>query len=561
MISKEELERLYWDEGLSHKEISEKIDVSRSTVSKWCRDYNIKTRKNLKPTKKELKKLYWEDGLTQKEIGKNLGIAHSTVSTWMNRLGIETKGKYYITEERLKNLYIDQELSDKEIAKLEKVSRTTIADLRGLYGIERQVFKISKKELKKLYIEKGLVDKEIAKIKGVAKSTITKWRHKYNINRKRRIMTNREKINEELKKKSTANHLVQIKKGYKYKGHKKKLELICSCGHEYASSYKVIKQYIREHGGFYHCPMDRERKVWNYKAVKNLFEKHDCKLISKNYKNPNQKLKFICHCGNEYSKSLNQFKGSPRCYECGNKLIADAQSFDYEYVKKYFEEHNCKLLSKTYKNAQQGLEYICECGDKSIVSFSHFKAGRRCKKCGIEKRAEQHRHDYDYVKKYFKKHGCELLSKEYINTKEKMKYICSCGNVSEIDFDHFKQGNRCGKCRESKGERIINKWLEDKGFEFEREVTFPDCILTKHLRYDFGILNNNGKFQILIGYHGKQHYEVVEYFGGKEGFKLRKERDKKKRKYAKDNGIKFLEIPYWKQNNIEEILERELTAI
>lgn len=48
------------------------------------------------------------------------------------------------------------------------------------------------------------------------------------------------------------------------------------------------------------------------------------------------------------------------------------------------------------------------------------------------------------VKKYFIDHGCKLLKKKYINAHVKMKYLCSCNNISYINLNNFKNGKRCG---------------------------------------------------------------------------------------------------------------------
>ena len=56
----------------------------------------------------------------------------------------------------------------------------------------------------------------------------------------------------------------------------------------------------------------------------------------------------------------------------------------------------------------------------------------------------------EYVKGYFDEQGCELLEKEYKNSKTKMRYRCSCGNVSEIAFTTFKAGHRCNICGSKK---------------------------------------------------------------------------------------------------------------
>ena len=47
------------------------------------------------------------------------------------------------------------------------------------------------------------------------------------------------------------------------------------------------------------------------------------------------------------------------------------------------------------------------------------------------------------VAKYFKQQGCILLD-EYTGALNKMKYQCSCGRISSINWNHFSQGKRCG---------------------------------------------------------------------------------------------------------------------
>ncbi len=52
----------------------------------------------------------------------------------------------------------------------------------------------------------------------------------------------------------------------------------------------------------------------------------------------------------------------------------------------------------------------------------------------------------EYVSQRFKEYGCELLEKEYKNSKVKMKYKCKCGSVSETSFRNFKKGTGCVDC-------------------------------------------------------------------------------------------------------------------
>ena len=77
------------------------------------------------------------------------------------------------------------------------------------------------------------------------------------------------------------------------------------------------------------------------------------------------------------------------------------------------------------------------------------------------------------VKRHFKDHNCKLLEKEYINCKIKMRYRCSCKNISEITFDNFRQGYRCKKCG-------IKRVAEKRKFSYKKVKKYfkdHDCEL------------------------------------------------------------------------------------
>ena len=74
-----------------------------------------------------------------------------------------------------------------------------------------------------------------------------------------------------------------------------------------------------------------------------------------------------------------------------------------------------------------------------------------------------------HIKKYFKEKGCVLLENEYINCSTKMKYICICGNQSNICLNSFKNGHRCGCARKTinkLSQDKIRKEIEVKGYQF-----------------------------------------------------------------------------------------------
>ena len=67
VISKVELDEMYWDRGMSQLEITNEIGVSQMTVSNWMRKYGIKSRTNsesklgnaVKPSKENLEDMYF----------------------------------------------------------------------------------------------------------------------------------------------------------------------------------------------------------------------------------------------------------------------------------------------------------------------------------------------------------------------------------------------------------------------------------------------------------------------------------------------------------------------
>ena len=70
------------------------------------------------------------------------------------------------------------------------------------------------------------------------------------------------------------------------------------------------------------------------------------------------------------------------------------------------------------------------------------------------------------------------------------------------------------------------------------------------------MLNKDGTIKCLIECQGEQHYKPVDEFGGEVQFEIQKKNDERKRKYAAEHGISFLEITYKnkKYENVEKFL-------
>lgn len=119
----------------------------------------------------------------------------------------------------------------------------------------------------------------------------------------------------------------------------------------------------------------------------------------------------------------------------------------YNYIKNLFVSNNCILLTENIDSFNQKLDYICECGNKSEITFSRFKIGNRCKACSNKKIGDMKRPDYKNVKKDIESKGLILLEKEYKNNSTPMKCICLCGEIVYKTYGNIKKGAiRCKKC-------------------------------------------------------------------------------------------------------------------
>ena len=120
-------------------------------------------------------------------------------------------------------------------------------------------------------------------------------------------------------------------------------------------------------------------------------------------------------------------------------------------------------------------------------------------------------------------------------------------------------GNGCPKCCnfDSKACKKIEKFLQVHNFDYVREFKIKECKYKYLLPFDFAILLKD-KIKLLIEYDGEQHYKPIKHFGGEENFQLTRKRDGIKNEYCNKNNIKLLRINYMQENEIEEILKREL---
>jgi len=123
-------------------------------------------------------------------------------------------------------------------------------------------------------------------------------------------------------------------------------------------------------------------------------------------------------------------------------------------------------------------------------------------------------------------------------------YKCICKKCSHIWFatpNNLTNRKGCPKCKSSKGEKEIERWLKERNINFIPQYRFKDCRNKKPLPFDFYLTELN----ICIEYDGEQHFRPMGFGGNaQEKFQRTKINDKIKNQFCKQKRIKLLRISF-----------------
>jgi very-short-patch-repair endonuclease len=263
-------------------------------------------------------------------------------------------------------------------------------------------------------------------------------------------------------------------------------------------------------------------------------------------------ITIICPIHGEFSQAAQSHYGKKYgCQKCCKQhqkninFISDAKKihnnkYDYSLVE--------------YINNKVKVKIICpEHGVFEQRPDCHL-TGRKCYKCSknsmvdkIRKPVHQFINECNLIHNY--KYDYSLV--EYKGSFKKVKIICKIHGVfNQKPHDHLG-GCGCPICKSSKGGLTIKEWLDSNNIKYVQEYKYNDCRNILPLPFDFYLPDHN----MCIEYDGKQHHKVNYFFGGENGLKETKKRDKIKDIYCIDNNILLLRIRY------DEIIVDELNKV
>lgn len=285
-----------------------------------------------------------------------------------------------------------------------------------------------------------------------------------------------------------------------------------------------------------------EKFIEESKAING--NKYDYSLTE--YKGAGVKVKIICPIHGVFEvQPNNHLKRGDACQKCGwhNLLKNSNEKIINKFKKIHGEKYNYSKIE--YINNSSKLIILCPQHGKFNQSFNSHSAGHGCPSCGVNSRIILNSsNSKEFIDKaniiHFNKYDYSKIN--YINNYSKIEIICpKHGSFKQQPSIHLSD-HGCPKCKQSKGERSIAVYLENKKIPYLQEHKFFDCINpnTKHkLRFDFWLPKQN----TIIEYDGRQHFFSSKYFGEK-SFEHTQYTDKLKNEYCYNNNIRLIRIKY-----------------
>jgi hypothetical protein len=266
-----------------------------------------------------------------------------------------------------------------------------------------------------------------------------------------------------------------------------------------------------------------------------------------NYKNNSTKVHIICPQGHSFFQTANSHLNGRGCSTCANKNITTER-----FVQKAKMIHCNKYdYSKSvYKTANLPIEIICyKHGNFFQRPYSHL-AKKGCFKCGEEIFMSRTKTLENFIKDANKIHHniYDYSLVDYKNCQTYIDILCIKHGVFKQKPTTHLTGRGCPICNNSKGELEIWHLLELNNIEFILQYRVEDFKefstfwkFIKNCKYDFYL----PEYNIVIEYHGIQHYTFSPFFHGNEKEMLkRRKRDNDKKEFCLKNNIGYYEIGY-----------------
>lgn len=332
----------------------------------------------------------------------------------------------------------------------------------------------------------------------------------------------------------------------------------------YVNAFTHITHYCTKHNHYWEacphevlqklrCPIcgmelyQRKRRKTHEAYVKEVALKNPSIEVVGKYVNSKTKITHYCKVHNCFwDTTPNSILNGCGCPMCRLDKFKKTRTKTHEEYLQLLNEVNPEIIPlENYVTATTKILHYCKRHDLKweTTPYNVLNLACGCPECLKEKISEKNRKSHEqYLLDLKDKKIDVMVVDEYINSSTPIKHKCvKCGYEWYSNPTCVLNSKGCPHCAMSKGEKSIKDWLIDNNIEYYSQYKYEDCKDRRPLPFDFYL----PKYNLCIEYQGKQHYEEIEYFGGKDAFTVRQEHDEIKRKYCKENGVELLEIPYY----------------
>ena len=277
------------------------------------------------------------------------------------------------------------------------------------------------------------------------------------------------------------------------------------------------------------------------KRVKIIHPNYDWSLVD--YKNSKTKIKVICPKHGFFESLPNSLLNGVGCSKCGiEKISISNKMTQKEFIELAIAIHPSYDWSLVdYKGSKKKIKVICPIHNIFEITPNSILQGHGCIKCCGTKQSNT----LEFINKVKYIHpNYDWSLVDYKTAHIKIKVICPKHGIFDTKPNWLLCGRGCPRCKESKGEKFVAKWLQDNNYEYTPQKKFKTCKNLNSLPFDFHINKTN----ILIEYDGIQHYTPIDCFGGEESFNNIVKHDNIKNDWAKENNYKIIRLNYLMSN-------------
>lgn len=285
------------------------------------------------------------------------------------------------------------------------------------------------------------------------------------------------------------------------------------------------------------------------------------------YTSAKNKVSVICKIHGPFLVTPNNHENGNGCAKCVGKGFSKQEKYD-NFVKNARTIHGDKYDYSLFGTitSQNKLPIICPIhGIFHQLLRAHITNKSGCPECGNIKSAKSQLLSVDtFIEKAKKVHGnlYDYSKVEYTGAHRKVSIICNeHGSFEVTPANHWSNKVGCPNCAKkskSKGEQLIQNWLELNKIDFECQKTFTDLYyksVNAKLKYDFYL----PRYNILIEFDGEYHYSPISYSSNispEDQLAITQIRDKIKTEYAASNNYDLLRIRF--DDDIILLLEQKI---